>query len=191
MWGERLKQLQVQVDPERMRRHGVTLNEVEETAAERWTRVAAGSSSAKTQTVGFIETLNQRMYIRPVSPGVTPEGWPGCRSRRRTAARSRWATWWTWCGAAAADRRRRHQRRRRPDADRREVPWANTLEVTQGWRRRSTSWPGLPTIEIDHEIFRPATFIEDSIHNLTVALLVGAVLVVLVLGAFLYEWRWR
>ena len=51
--------------------------------------------------------------------------------------------------------------------------------------------PGLPTIEIDHEIFRPATFIEDSIHNLTVALLVGAVLVVLVLGAFLYEWRWR
>ena len=49
--------------------------------------------------------------------------------------------------------------------------------------------PGLPTIEIDHQIFRPATFIEDSIHNLTVALLVGAVLVVLVLGAFLYEWR--
>ena len=29
MWGERLKQLQVQVDPERMRQHGVTLDEVE------------------------------------------------------------------------------------------------------------------------------------------------------------------
>ena len=49
--------------------------------------------------------------------------------------------------------------------------------------------PGLPGIDIDSEIFRPATFIEDSIDNLTTALLIGAVLVIMVLGAFLYEWR--
>ena len=49
--------------------------------------------------------------------------------------------------------------------------------------------PGLPDVEIDTKIFRPATFIEDSIDNLSHALLLGCILVVLVLVAFLYEWR--
>lgn len=47
--------------------------------------------------------------------------------------------------------------------------------------------PGLPGMEIDPEIFRPATFIEISIDNLTTALITGAVLVILVLGAFLFS----
>ncbi len=49
--------------------------------------------------------------------------------------------------------------------------------------------PGLPGIEIDAKIFRPATFIEDSIANLSTAILIGALLMILMLGAFLYEWR--
>jgi CzcA family heavy metal efflux pump len=44
-------------------------------------------------------------------------------------------------------------------------------------------------VKIDHEIFRPATFIETSIHNLNSALLIGCILVILVLVAFLFEWR--
>ena len=69
-------------------------------------------------------------------------------------------------------------------------PWANTLEVTRGVEAALAELrPGLPNIEIDHQIFRPATFIELSVDNLTVALLIGAVLVVVVLGAFLFEWR--
>ena len=51
--------------------------------------------------------------------------------------------------------------------------------------------PGLPGIEFDTHIFRAANFIETSIHNLTLSLLIGALLVVLVLGAFLFEWRRR
>ena len=55
-------------------------------------------------------------------------------------------------------------------------PWANTLEVTRGVEAALDEMrPGLPNIEIDHQIFRPATFIEDSIHNLTTALLSAAV----------------
>ena len=70
------------------------------------------------------------------------------------------------------------------------LPWANTLEVTRGVEEALTELkPGLPGIEIDSTIFRPATFIELSIDNLTPALVIGCVLVVLVLGAFLYEWR--
>ena len=49
--------------------------------------------------------------------------------------------------------------------------------------------PGLQGIEIDSAIFRPATFIEDSISNLTQALLLGALLMIMMLGAFLYSWR--
>ena len=49
--------------------------------------------------------------------------------------------------------------------------------------------PGLPGIEIDSTIFRPATFIETAIDNLTMALLLGCLLVVLILVVFLFEWR--
>ena len=44
-------------------------------------------------------------------------------------------------------------------------------------------------MRIDSTIFRPATFIETSIDNLTNALLLGILLVILVLLGFLYEWR--
>jgi Putative silver efflux pump len=69
-------------------------------------------------------------------------------------------------------------------------PWGNTLEVTKGVEAAIDEMrPGLPGIDIDTTIFRPATFIQVSIDNLTKSLLVGAVLVVLVLIAFLFEWR--
>ena len=58
-------------------------------------------------------------------------------------------------------------------------PWANTLEVTHGVEEAlGTLAPALPGIEIDSAIFRPATFIEDAIGNLSNALLLGCLLVV-------------
>ena len=42
---------------------------------------------------------------------------------------------------------------------------------------------------VDPTIFRPATFIEMSLQNLSRALLVGCVLVILVLMVFLADWR--
>ena len=70
------------------------------------------------------------------------------------------------------------------------LPWANTLEVTRGIEAALEQLkPGLPGVDIDSSIFRPATFIELSLHNLNIALLSGSVLVLLVLGAFLFEWR--
>src|SRR5581483_5748005 len=64
------------------------------------------------------------------------------------------------------------------------------LEVTRGIEKALDEMRlGLPGITMDSNIFRPATFIEISIHNLTDALLLGIVLVMIVLGAFLFEWR--
>ena len=44
-------------------------------------------------------------------------------------------------------------------------------------------------MQVDTEIFRPATFIETSVNNLGRAMLIGFVLVVLILVFFLFEWR--
>ncbi len=42
---------------------------------------------------------------------------------------------------------------------------------------------------MDSTIFRPADFIEVALDNLTRALLLGCLLVMMVLAAFLFEWR--
>ncbi|MEW6406363.1 MAG: efflux RND transporter permease subunit, partial [Chloroflexota bacterium] len=69
-------------------------------------------------------------------------------------------------------------------------PWGNSLDVTHGVEEALDEMrPGLPGIEIDTTIFRPATFIEMAIDNLTNSLMVGAFLVVIVLLVFLWDWR--
>jgi len=70
------------------------------------------------------------------------------------------------------------------------LPGVNTLEVTRGVEAALDALqPGMAGIEFDARLFRPATFIEMAIANLTRSLVIGAVLVVLILGAFLYGWR--
>ena len=70
------------------------------------------------------------------------------------------------------------------------LPWANTLDVTQGVEEAIAAMePGLPGLEIDTTIFRPATFIETSLKNLSNALLLGCLLMIVMLFLFLYEWR--
>ena len=44
-------------------------------------------------------------------------------------------------------------------------------------------------VEVDSSLFRPASFLEAAMGNLTTALLLGALLLLLVLGVFLFEWR--
>lgn len=69
-------------------------------------------------------------------------------------------------------------------------PSANTLEVTRGVEQALAELSrGLPGVQIDSNVFRLASYVEDSISNLTQAIIIGAVLVILVLGAFLFNWR--
>jgi CzcA family heavy metal efflux pump len=70
------------------------------------------------------------------------------------------------------------------------LPWANTLDVTDGVEEVLEELePGLSGIDVDSTIFRPATFIEIAIDNLTRALFLGALLVIIILVLFLFEWR--
>ena len=42
---------------------------------------------------------------------------------------------------------------------------------------------------MDTSIARPATYIDESIDNLTLAAVIGAILLVAALGALLFQWR--
>jgi Cu/Ag efflux pump CusA len=74
IWGQRERQLQVQVDPERLRGNGVTLEDVIETTGEAlWFSPLSFLESSTPGTGGWIDTPNQRLGVRHLLPITTPE----------------------------------------------------------------------------------------------------------------------
>jgi CzcA family heavy metal efflux pump len=193
IWGERLQMLQVQAEPERMKAHDVSLEQVMDTTADALdVGLLKFSNGAVVGTGGFIDTPNQRLGVRHVLPITTPKDLaqvPVERPDGKSPLRL----------GDVAQVVEDHQ----PlvgDAVINDgpglmlivekLPWANTLDVTRGVEKALAELePGLTGIDIDHTIFRPANFIETALHNLTIALLLGCLFVVLVLGLFLFEWR--
>ncbi|HEX2035048.1 MAG TPA: efflux RND transporter permease subunit, partial [Chloroflexota bacterium] len=195
IWGDRIKSLQVQVDPERLRAYDVSLDEVMQVTSEALDiGLLKFAPNAKAQTGGVIETPNQRFLIQHVMPVMSPEELSRVPVNQRKKddgsalligdlGQVVWDTWPMIGDAVIND-----------GAGLllivEKFPWGNTLEVTRGVEAALDELrPGLPGIEIDTTIFRPASFVELAIRNLTESLLVGAVLVVLVLFLFLWEWR--
>jgi CzcA family heavy metal efflux pump len=192
IWGEHLEQLHVQVDPARMRERHVGLEQVMESTSD---ALDAGllrfSDGAVIGTGGFIDTPNQRLTLQHVLPIVRPTDLatiPIASRGQRTVRLGDVAQVVTGTQPLAGD------------AVINDGPglllvvekfqWGNTLDVTRGVETAIDELqPGLPGIEIDTHIFRASNFIETAIDNLTHALLIGALLVVLVLGAFLFDWR--
>ncbi|MEW6239733.1 MAG: efflux RND transporter permease subunit [Chloroflexota bacterium] len=195
IWGERIKMPVVQIDLERMRAYDVSLNEVMDATADALdVGLLQYSEGSVIGTGGSIETPNQRLSIRSVLPIITPEQLGMVPISDRTKPDGTplllddvgdvvWDTWPLFGDAVINE------------GDGlmmivEKLPWANTMDVTEGVEEAIEEMrPGLRGIDIDTTIFRPATFIEQSIDNLTESLLVGGVLVVLVLLFFLYEWR--
>src|SRR5439155_6272865 len=70
------------------------------------------------------------------------------------------------------------------------LPGANTLQVTHEVEDALDELrPGLAGVQIDTHAFRPASYVEEAIGNLSVLLMLGAALVVLALLAFVMQWR--
>jgi CzcA family heavy metal efflux pump len=197
IWGERPKTVDVEIDPSRMSAHRVTLDQVlESTTGALDIGLLPYTENAKTRIDGMLDTPNQRLVIHQVSPVLSPEDLaavPIAQFDRRMrlpdaprladVATVKWGTRPLIGDAVINDEGGLMMIVEK-------LPWANTLDVTHGIEAAlETLRPGLPGIEIDARIFRPATFIEMSMRNLTISLILGAVLVILILGAFLYEWR--
>ncbi len=181
IWGQRDRQLQVMVDPERLRGHGVTLDDV----------LRASGDAVRPAAGGFVETPNQRMAVTHQAAVRSAED----LSRVPVTIRG---------GAPLTLGDVAEVREGFPppigDAVINDGPGlllivekqldANTLSVTRLVEATiDTLRPGLKDVELDTTIFRPATFIEMSLANLNRALLLGCALVIVVLALFLMEWR--
>ena len=192
IWGERLQLMTVQVDPKLMQAHDVTLGSVMEATSDSVDHGLLKFTNASIiGTGGAIQTGSQQLNIRHVLPIVAPAD----LARATVQAQD---------GSAVpigqvADVKEDHQ----PligDAVigsspglllvLEKLPWGNTLEITRGVEQAIQALePGLPGIQFDTHIFRQSDFIELAIHNLTQALVLGFLLVVVIVAGFLFEWR--
>ena len=166
IWGQRDKQFQVLVDPDRLRAHGVTLDAV--IAGRRATPPRSAPAASSTRRTSGWPSATLSPIAEPRRPGAAPSS-PSAAARRCGSA-----TWPTSpIGSPAAHRRRGHQRRPRPAADRREAAAGQHARRDPRASRRPSRrcGPACTDVEIDPTIFRPATFIERSLDNLTHALL--------------------
>lgn len=200
VWGEKEPQLQVVVDPDRLRANNITLDSVLQTVRDA-TAVGAG---------GFVDTANQRLALRHVPAVYSPEqlgdivisfrpsGGPTAQPSNAAAMilpapptplRIKDVAEVTYDYAP-------------PIGDAiinsrlglllivEKQPWANTLDVTQNVEKAMAELkPAMGEVEYDTTVFRPATFIERALTNLGHSMLLGCVLVVIVLLLFLFDWR--
>ena len=72
IWGQRERQLQVQVDPERLATHGLSLEHIIETTGNAlWASPLTFLEASTPGTGGFIDTANQRLGIQHLQPITT------------------------------------------------------------------------------------------------------------------------
>ncbi|QEL17979.1 efflux RND transporter permease subunit [Limnoglobus roseus] len=181
IWGQRDKQYQVLVNPDRLRAEGVTLDQV----------VRAAGDATVLDSGGFLDKPNQRLAVRHRSMVRDPDDLArtvvafqaNSPVRLGEVARVQFGSPPAIGDAIINDG---------PGLLLivEKQPEGNTLEVTRRVEAALKDLqPGLAGLDVDPTIFRPATFIERSVGNLAHALLVGCGLVVVILVAFLFDWR--
>jgi CzcA family heavy metal efflux pump len=192
VFGERNQQLQVQVDPRTLRDKDVTLRQVIATTGN--AQIASPVSYLEASTPGsggFIETPQQRLQVRNVFDNIATPAELGRVPVEGTSGRLRL----TDVANVVEDHQPLIGDAVVNDEDGlmlviEKFPGANTVEVTKGVEDALEKLkPGLSGMQTDTSVFRPATFIEDAVDNLTLAIVIAAILLALALAAFLLQWR--
>jgi CzcA family heavy metal efflux pump len=192
IWNERLHLMAVMARPSRLQADNVRLTQVMQATAD---TVDSGllrfSTGAVIGTGGNIETPNQRISVRNVLPVVTPADMAEAPVPTRSGG--------TVPLGDVATVGVRHQ----PligdaiiDGNPglllvvEKLPWANSLQMTAGVEQALKDLqPGLPGIKFDTKVFQQADFVKLAISNLSQALVLGFILVVVIIALFLFEWR--
>jgi Cu/Ag efflux pump CusA len=200
MWGHRDQQLQVQVDPARLQAEGVTLEQIIRTTGNAlWVSPLTFLEASTPGAGGFYDTSTQRIGVEHSQPITTPDALAQVILEGESAAPT---------GGEAAQKRlgdvttvvEDHQPLIGdavfPDGAGgllivvEKLPNANALDLTERLDAALEDLgPGLAGVEVDSSFFRPAQYIEDSSDNLRMALIIGAVLAVLALGALVLQLR--
>ena len=183
VFGGETRQLQVQVDPARLIRHDLSIDDVIAAA-----RLATGMRGA-----GFVENANQRILINVEGQEQTPEALAGVVVKWRNGAAVRIGDVANVTYAAAPAVGAASVMAKPAVLVIVESQYgSNTLAVTQGLDRAISGLkPELARrkIQIEPDVFRPAGFVVRSIQHLRTDLAIGAVLVIVTLFAFLLNTR--
>jgi Cu/Ag efflux pump CusA len=192
IWGQREQQLQVQVDPKRLRQNGVTLQQVIDTTGNAQIVSPLSFLEASTPgTGGFIDTPNQRLQIRHILPIANADGLSQVPLTGAPGG-----------GLALGDVARIVEGHQPLIGEAvvgngeglllviEKFPGANTLEVSRGVESALADMrAGLTGVEVDTNVFRPANFLDAALDNLLLAGLIGGALLALILLALIASWR--
>ena len=190
IFGQRKRQLQVQIDPERLRDENVSLMQVIRTTGNAlWVSPLSFLEASTPGTGGWIDTPNQRLGIRHLLPITTADD----------LAKVSIENAYTKSLGDVANVVEDHQLLIGDavvnDAPAlmlvvEKFPWANTKDVTQGVEKALASLRlGLPDLEMDTSLFRPATFLEQMASNLSTIMLIGGIFLAIAFFAFMFNWR--
>ena len=193
IWGQREQQLQVQVDPDRLRARGVTLEQVVETTGNAvWVSPLSFLEASTPGTGGFLESANQRIGIQHVLPIQTPEDLGKVTVEGTEDGRLLLRD--------VAELSEDHQ----PligDAFTGDEPGlllviekfpdTSVAEVTDDIEEALAELtPGLTGITVNSTVFRPASFLAGAVGDLGLALLVSLLAVTLAIGLAFRSWRY-
>jgi CzcA family heavy metal efflux pump len=183
IYGGGVRQLQIQVKPQRLLAYGLSISQV----------LAAARRATGVEGAGFVENANQRVVIRTEGQSITPAQLgdavvatvDGTSARMRDVARVEWAPRPLIGDAAIFGK-----------------PGvilvlasqygANTLAVTRRTEaalRDLTPALKAESITLFPHLFRAADFIQTSVTDIRSSLLLGGALVAIVLTLFLYNLR--
>jgi Cu/Ag efflux pump CusA len=192
-FGEADRQLQVLVDPARLAAHHIALAQIIETAGNAQLVSPLSYLEGSTPgTGGFLEGPNQRITIQPVLPFGTPANLGQVPVAETTGPRP------VPLGSVA-DIVDGHQPligdalvRGRPGLVLvvEKQPSASVPAVTDGLNQALAQLrPSLSGVQVDTSLFRPASYIDSALRNLSVALISAAILAALALIALLLSLR--
>ena len=190
VWGSRERQLQVLVDPKQLRANDLTLNQIIETTANAQFVCPLTFVRCSTPgTLGIVETQENRIGVYSPVPYATADDLaqvavPGKPGLQLGDVAEVVEDHQVLIGDAAS-----------PEGPGlmlviEKFPGASAEDVSRGVNAELEALrPGLSEVEMDSSLFSPATYLETSSSNLTTALIIGGILMLLALGAFMFEWR--
>ncbi|MGB5893359.1 MAG: efflux RND transporter permease subunit, partial [Ignavibacteriaceae bacterium] len=189
IWGQRKRQLQVLVDPEKIEQKGVTVSQIIRTTGNAlWVSPLSFLDASTPGTGGFFDTPNQRLGIRHILPisnaeqlaQVVVDGTKYSLGDVSNVVEDHQPL----IGDAIVDES--------PNLMLivEKFPWANTVDVTAEVEAALKNLqPGLSGLKMNSNLFRPATFLEVATANLASSLIIGGILLLLILFAFTMNWR--
>ncbi|WP_254788313.1 efflux RND transporter permease subunit [Arthrobacter sp. ok909] len=191
IWGQREQQLQVEVTPTQLRDNGITLEQVIKTTGNAvWVSPLSFLEASTPGTGGFVESPSQRLGIQHVLPIRTPAdlakvsvedaGSPMLLGEISQVKEDHQPL----IGDAVVGQ----------DAGLllvvEKFPGTSALQVTRDIEAALNDMqPGLSGIQMDTSVFRPASFLQDAVDGLGMALLVSLLIAVLLFWLLFRSWR--